>query len=753
MPESTLKVEALAQPLALETSRLAVGMKMATLQYFAQVATDEQAPHFLPAQEPLQDAQVYSSTSGQQFYRPMLRVAQRKSGLPGPEVRFLKDANNKVFLQFELEESPLPNGGSAEPLNVKVEGLQLRWTDSTGQLQTRHFGQPSLIATNDPQDPSKANFALRIGAELTPEEVQPLYGALSQPTAGAVLQVDFSFGYWLDEDVVVTPEPTGPRPHSGIFSGIFLRPELLPLLVQPREETVLAPMLLRNPAIFRPEFVQPAEPVATVAEPLLSVAATLEPTVLEAVRLEPKLLKFSPEVLEIIKDKEAERQRQPNFRTAQFSRSLPFTFPENLEANAPIYAAIVSQPVLDQAWTGTDFGVIKPAAFPNTIYRLPDEVRLAYSPELRTPYMMPSLYRDDRDEVKVRVVLRALPWHDPDKLVRLRDHLRKASHGAFASPAVVVGGYEKATLKFTGAFPDQIRIMGEEEVEVSLESGFQVTLDLSLEFYKFLVDLLTGPVGLTGEINVVIESQPQEGVPAQTQEKRIPVRLNFDDLAALPLEIRLPEEAVSPRQLTLHNPITTAMKIGPCIPRLLQVDSNSVVPLEVFEARTKNLVFPLTLAPQSDLLIELEPQDETVATLWNAVQVEVLSQELTQGGRAALERIHEVAPQNTLAWKLGIECPLFTQPLPERFKNLFSVRVKLARPGFAPQMITLKPTKATETITMQRTLREIVGQDAQSSPSYKYQVQNIYLDHEGRWGAERETEGDLVVFPNDPNND
>jgi hypothetical protein len=218
MPESTLKVEALAQPLALETSRLAVGMKMATLQYFAQVATDEQAPHFLPAQEPLQDAQVYSSTSGQQFYRPMLRVAQRKSGLPGPEVRFLKDANNKVFLQFELEESPLPNGGSAEPLNVKVEGLQLRWTDSTGQLQTRHFGQPSLIATNDPQDPSKANFALRIGAELTPEEVQPLYGALSQPTAGAVLQVDFSFGYWLDEDVVVTPEPTGPRPHSGIAS-------------------------------------------------------------------------------------------------------------------------------------------------------------------------------------------------------------------------------------------------------------------------------------------------------------------------------------------------------------------------------------------------------------------------------------------------------------------------------------------------------------------------------------------------------
>src|SRR5690606_2272988 len=160
-----------------------------------------------------------------------------------------------------------------------------------------------------------------------------------------------------------------------------------------------------------------------------------------------------------------ERKQKKNFKTASMTRKVSFHFDPNLSINLPIYAALLADETLGDAWMNTDFGWIRKASFPNTVYRLPDEVRLAYNAAMGAPYMIPALYRDAEGEPRVRVTLGATPWHDPEKLVRLRDYLHRSTAGLLAAPHVVVGGYEEARLRLTSAFPEEIRSLQGDGIE------------------------------------------------------------------------------------------------------------------------------------------------------------------------------------------------------------------------------------------------------------------------------------------------
>ncbi|MDM7916659.1 MAG: hypothetical protein QUU85_15555, partial [Candidatus Eisenbacteria bacterium] len=55
---------------------------------------------------------------------------------------------------------------------------------------------------------------------------------------------------------------------------------------------------------------------------------------------------------------------------------------------------------------------------------------------------------------------------------------------------------------------------------------------------------------------------------------------------------------------------------------------------------------------------------------------------------------------------------------------------------------------------LQRSLQEILATDAARLATYRYQVQNVYFDHEGQWSAEKDGEGtSLFAFPNPPEGD
>ena len=50
---------------------------------------------------------------------------------------------------------------------------------------------------------------------------------------------------------------------------------------------------------------------------------------------------------------------------------------------------------------------------------------------------------------------------------------------------------------------------------------------------------------------------------------------------------------------------------------------------------------------------------------------------------------------------------------------------------------------------MQRSLKEILGEEAAGLPTFSYRVQNIYTDREGAWSDAKLAEGNsLFVFPN-----
>lgn len=778
-PKNSVKLDSLTLAPAIQRQHLAVGINLAKLQYAVQVAADEDAPHFVKGSEPTQDGKAYPSSSGTSYYRPQLRVAQRPIDPKGPDVRFWKDANEDVWLHFTLEEAPPPNlANRAEPFNVRVEELRLEWRDASGISRRRLFDRPTLAATEDPPLSTEPNFEIRVGAKLEAGEVEGLFTALRQPSSGARLIAKLSFGYWLDEAPPARPSDlpgagVQPVPVTPITVGPVSRlPGMIPLrsIAVPSDSGTEQSATPAQPSAANPK-QQATSTRASRAAIQRSVQAVVGP--LRADSLVDRIrLPLDPVLIGKVLENAKERERRPDFKRVTLERSVPFTFDPDLAQNRPIYAALLADDALGDAWVNTSFGWIRTAPFPNTIYRLPDEVRLAYNPDLGLPHMMAALYEDAEGEVRVRVTLGAAPWHDPRRLTELRDYLYESTAGALAAPAVVVGGYESARLRLTSAFPEEIRPLSGDEAIVSLEGGFTLTLDLSLEFYKFLCELMTSSHGLTGEITVTMEtrgtlagrgttsvlgagSSPGDtDRPAERIERIVPVRLNLADLVGLPLDVEVEKDAVSPTQVEVRNLARSPVRVTGCAARLLQYDPNSVVPISVVRA-SPQATFPLEIQERGAITLTLQPDTTHADLLWNAVAVELFGQDLSETPAEVLERVHNVAASAALTWVITVECPLFLAPtMPERYAMLYKVEVLIERPGYAAQQVVLGRDAPHGRITMQRTLRDVLAADSAGIGAFTYRVRNVYFDHQGAWSDPRDAEGsNLFVFPNSPEDD
>ncbi|MCC6588932.1 MAG: hypothetical protein IT168_19705 [Bryobacterales bacterium] len=709
--------------------KVAVGMQLTMLQTLVQTVADQNAPHFAAGSEPLADNRVFPAPDGTQFYRPMFRVASREAPAIGPEVRFLRDADGTVRLLFELEEEPnraLPPG--AKPFPVRIDAVVLRWNG--GQ---RTFAQPTFIDNGASTDPFAPAFSLRLGDVLNTSEVEALNAALASTQSGAHLELTYSYGYWVDTTVIVRdhrddnkpklPTPT-PRPPFGTGP---IRPRHLMVMTGPKFGNIT-----EQPAVT------------------MSHAMALNPAVARRIAIEDQLL-FSRDALRRAAVEAKEKVRtDSSFRNVSVTRSIPFTFDPSLDQNRLIFSAIRGTGTVQETWTDTTFGPIRRAPFPNTVYCLPNEVRLAFNPDMGTAHVVPNLYRDDHDEVRVRVVLRAVPWFDPEKSVELRDHLYRSSAGALACPQLVAGGYQSAKLEMLTAFPEQIKTLNEASLSVDLSGGIDLTLDLSLEFYRFVCELLTGPLGIVGRVRVLLQETPaKDNTPAVRLERTVDMRLKLDTLASFPVGVAVEEDAVRPDHVTIRNEAGGQLRIGGCVPRLLQVDSNSVVPLEVYDGET-DTSFPRQLNANESISLQVKPKIGGVELLWNAVEVNLTKMGLTQTPAQILDRIHEVAPSGTLSWKLTVDCPVFQQnPVPAPFSTVFRVEVQIFRPGFATEQVVLGAQKASAQITMQRTLKDLLATQSGGQFTFKYRVRNVYFDHVGKWSEDKDGEGsNHFVFPN-----
>ena len=559
------------------------------------LTADKNAPRFPINQSPVSDNKIYKDNSGRQYYRPNFRLATRAGQIPGPAVRFLKDADDKVRLHLEMEE--IPSGfEDAQPFALHIEGLAVVWP---GGRQA--FPNPTIFYDAEASG-DRPRITIRAGTEIPTSLVEPLYQAMQKQ---ATLELSLSYGYWIQE-LSTRPRPVPVKP--------IVHP--LPAVLHPAVRSSLSPGL-QNLKLAR-----------ALSKPVLNLKAANLATSIDA----SKLAELQKELVA--------REKKQNYKKATINRKLNFVFDADLKQNLPIYTILkAGEESLQSDWIDTQFGFIRQATFANTVYRLPDELRLAFNPELGLPHLIPQLYRNADEAVRVRVTLRAIPYHNPEKLSALRDFLYRDSAGGLANPSIIIGGYERASLRLLTAFPEEISFMGDSEVEIALEGGIQMTLDLSLEYYRYMAELMTTAIGIEGEVTITLP-------PGQNEDeglvKRIPMRLVLDSLAGIELATAAVEETLSPTTLALSNSTNATIQVENYVSRLLQVDSNSVVPLAIFEAANKTPV-PIVLKPNEEITVEIDStglQDE----VWNAMHLALLNPRLTQNATDVLESIHEVAP-------------------------------------------------------------------------------------------------------------
>ncbi len=746
-PNETYKVTSF-QPAFTAQNRIAIGMHLGTLSKILVEAGDENAPHFTPPNQPNRDAPRFVAVDGTVWYRPDLRVSDRPSSA-GPYVWFLKDAENVVRLEFQLEEvGPAGLPANARPFATTIDSLSLEWHDEDG-AHSRAFANPTIDAAADAGH--QPHFLVHCGDKLARDEVQTLYHALAGSagsTANPHLTVGLSYGYWIDTEsddgdggVVSEPDERLPKRRPG-------GRERLPGLGRAFEGRSASATRPATAAVAnRPAASSVAMAVAGTAGPSAVAVTAVAPIAAGAFRgkaMRASLVNRGS--IDDIVNRRRQRTGQRDFKRVSYTRSIVFGFDENLEANAPIYRAIKGEHLATE-WTSTVNGWLRRADYPNTVYRLPDQIRLAFNADLGVPHVLPTLYRDEKGDANVRVVMRLLPWHDPAALVAICDDLGTA-------PNIVVGGYESASLRFTGAFPDQIHALAGTEVPITLETGAEVTLDLASGLYSLLCGLLTSAVGLTGSVTVTLgQTKPADGSAPQPIVREVPVLLTFDKPAALPLDVSVPADAVSPAQFTLSNGSGAPVTVGGCEPRLLQYDDNSVVPLEVFKGKATGGV-PASLAPAATATVGIAPVDPADVPLWNAVLAQFLDIHLDLDPAAALTRIHEVAPSGSIEWKLEIECrPLAVTPPPVKFASVIAIDVRITRQDGGHDVVHLDRDKPTAEISMQKTLTEMLAGEG-AIGSYTYAVRNLYDDHPGKWAEPIAEEGStLSVYPNDPAGD
>jgi len=742
--QNTLAVAALS-PAALSSvvrsTSLATSVRLVQLQR-AIVAVAGGGPEFPAGQEPVQDGVAYAAADGVAYYRPLLRVAGRGPGRrPGPDVWFLQDDQGVITLQWTLEVVP-PAGGpaGARPLPFSIDTVRMVWDGGE-----RAFDAPGVepVEAADGQPPLRVHGA----AKLRPDEAATLEAAMNHHESACRLEVALSYEYRLQPAAPppsrpVEPRPKGPRPRIPRPDRVVFRPGQL--------HTSATLGGLRRPLVGGAEAAGPAAFEAATPASELAVAR-LDASITRRVHPELRRRLTGARLSDILArpripvGEVPPGTAEPVPKRQTLTRSVPFVFEPSEEANGPIYRALHDSAALTDEWQQLgDAGWLRDSDFPNTVFRLPDALRLAWDAETAGPRMAPTLYRNDAGDPRVRLLMRLAPWQDPAKIVLTRRGLD------LPAARVVTGQAGSGVLRMGGAFPEELTLVGSNGMSIPL-AGAELALDVSLSFYEFVCQVVTKPEGLSGTVEVTLDTKADagSGTPGEQLTVPVPLMIRLDRADDLPCTLSVPDGMVSPTTVTVTNASGAELSIGGCEASFLQVDEESVVPVDVYPARCTS-PFPIVLPPGGTVDLALAPQTPAEDVVWNGVLVELLDKRLTATPVEVLRRVHELAPAGATSRDVTVTSPVFaTGTLPARWSTLVSIEVELTTAAGQALHTVLSLPNPSRTLHLPASLSDLVSGVGGGIPTVGYRVRNNYADHQGQWSAPQSQSGDeIVVYPN-----
>lgn len=729
---------------------IATSVKLATLQT-AVLAVAGGGPTFPAGQEPLQDGTAYTATDGVAYFRPLLAVAPRGRGMrPGPDVWFRKDDAGDITLQWTL--ATVPFGGQppgAVPLPFTITSVRLTWAQGSFD-----FPVPGLEPVEGAA-PGEAAFLIHGGASLLAAKATELEAAMNHPESACRLVVTYSYDYNVQVPTAPPPPPP-PEPVVRAPGGISIADTVVGSLRPKRLRgsvlrTSIASAALTSDLTARiaaePGVVAPAVPVAVTPKLLRRRVSSSMLGALSGIRISDIIA----------------QPTRPEARNQTVTREVPFVFEPSDEQNGPIYRSLHGAANLTGEWVRGEAGWMCASELPNTVNRLPDDLRLAWDTELGGPHMVPTLHRNAAGDMRVRLLLRLAPWHDP----RHRDMVRRLV--SMPAAHVMIGEVEASTLRLGGSFPEELAVVGDATAPAPL-TGLDLTLDLSLAYYQLFCKQIATAVGVPGTVDVVLSSTPGgEGTTPDVQSTVVPVSLRLDRVDDLPCTVTLPETP-SPRTLTVRNDSGVDVTLGGAAVTLLQVDEESVVPVDAYAGRCTS-TFPVTIPAGGSVELAIEPADEDevdeappatdgtaeappateeTALLWNGVLVELFDKRPVTTPDQMLRHVHELAGATDMTRDLVVSSPVFaTGTLPERWANLVSIEVEVTPPGSPATSVVLSLSTPSRPLPAPVTLHDVATGAPGGITSVAYRVRNNYVDHQGAWTEPQQQSGtDLVVYPN-----
>jgi hypothetical protein len=760
-------MQLLAPTATMEPSQhLVFAVKMADVQKAVVAMTS--GPDFGTGAEPVDDAVWYAATDGTGYYRPGLRIADRQPGmLAGPDVWFLKDDRGVIRLQWSLADVP-PAGAPAtvRPLPITVNAARLVW-----QGGSRTFDTP-VIDPLPQTGEGKPRFLLRGGALLPPDEAANLESVMSRADSGCRLEVDYSYSYVMQVVDTPPPDPSPKDPpidweiHPVDPIGPRGSPRRLPMAIERAPGRIaafqaadLAPATtMMNASVLSESPAGGAAGLAATAVadvPMARFAATaVESTTLAR----SSMLMMRPELLTAFNQNKVDdiiatqRSQHPDQRIRSVTRTVPFIFNPTDPPNRPIYRSLHGVASLNDQWAPLADGWVRDSGFPNTVYRLPDEIRLAFDADMGTPHVVTTLHREGDAATTVRLLMRLAPWQDPRKVVALRKVIQ--SEAAQVTP----GPVESATLQLGGSFPEAIKILSAgAAVPISLDVGAEILMELSLEFFQLLCGMLGGKAGLDGTVIVTLThpsgaggtaAGPPAGPTTGPTTVPVPVKLRMDKVNDLPVSLEAPGGKLRPDSVTVTNRSNTKIRIGGCQAVFLQMDEQSIVPLGSHPARCTTS-FPVEMAPNGTAALTFEAVNANPEDFWNAILVDLLDKEMVDDAAAILLKANQLAGSGELTWDLTVSCPPFAAPtMPDKWNTLSAVEVEVAAPGFTTTTVVLRKETPSKKISMTKPLVDLITGGASGIQTATFRVRNDYTDRQGQWTAPQQQSGnELIAYP------